>query len=414
MTKSGCGCKMTHKETDIEGGIWMRQIKYKICIVVFLLSLFLSGKTMVSAAEYGDTVQWHERTVAIYNEEGEMMYQPIGDDGELETQALNYLLGNDQEKTLMIPEGTVIKLNRELTIGSNTTLIATGVTMMQTKDGTGGLMNRATDVDYRSLENVVIQGGVWKNKHKKRACPMICFVQASNVQMEDMTIITNIQENGVRLIACRNVTLSRCEIRDSNVKNKKTSPVMAAVEIDPATSLLTSGLKSVINEQCINGQTCQNIKLEKCIVHGGRGIYVAYSRQKKYRNKLHSKVILSGCTVTGTRAEAVLLENTVGFTIKNNLLITQAGKNKKIHAAGMLAQLYATKGKTHQLASSVSGNVVYGIRYGMVIRSKTKCKYGRMKIVNNRNHVQTSKKKALLVKNCKNRKLKNNRAYVSS
>lgn len=392
----------------------MSRISYKIYIVVLLGVLLLSGKKTVSAAEYGDMVQWNGRTVAIYNEEGEMMYQPIGDDGVLETQALNYLLGNEQEKTLMIPEGTEIRLNRELTIGSNTTLIVTGVTITQMKDGAGALTNNATDAEYRSLENVTIQGGVWKNKHKKKAYPMICFVQACNMQMEDMTIVTNLQENGIRLLACRDVTLRRCEVRDKNVKSKKNTPVEAAIELDPATSLLTSGLKSVINEQCINGQACQNIKLDKCIVHGGQGIHAVYAKQKKYRNKLHSKVILSGCTVTGTRAEAVLLENTVGFTIKNNLLITQAGKKKGIHAAGMSVQLYAVRGKTKQMANSVSGNVVYGVRYGMMIRSRTKCLYGRTKIVNNRNHVQITKKKALQVKHCKVKKLKNNKAYLSA
>lgn len=387
----------------------MRQYTRQISWILFFICVSLWGNQRASAEEYGDVVQWKDRTIAVYNEDGEMMYRPIEDDITLETQALNYLLGSDREKTLMIPEGTVIKLNQELTIGSNTTLIATGVIFQQTEEGAGIIDNQVTDADYRSLENVVIQGGVWKSKHKKKKYPLICLMQASNIQMEDMTIITNMPETGVKLVACRNLTMTRCEVR---CKKTKKTDIFAALELDPAVSRLTDGLKSVINENCMNGQTCQNIKLEKCIVHGRRGIYASRARQKKYQNRLHSRIRIWECTVTGTDAEAILLENTVGFSVKSNLMITHAAANQGIHASGALIQLFASKGKTHQLSNRISGNVVYGVNYGILVRSKTKCRYGNTIVTNNRNHVNTSGRKAMQIKHCKKKVFKKNKAYI--
>lgn len=383
------------------------------CFLILLMGMFfcLTGR-VASAADYGDVVQWKDQTIATYNEDEEMMYQPIGDDGTQEAQALNYLLGNDREKTLMIPEGTTIRLKKAITIGSNTTLIATGVTFIQTGEGEGFLRNRVTDADYRSLENVVIQGGVWKSRHKKKTCPLITLIQASNIQMEDMTVVTSMPEIGVRLIACKNMELIHCEVRCKKNKKQKRKEDLAAIELDPAISLLTDGEKSVINESCMNGQTCQNILLEKCIVHGRRGIYAAQARQKKYRNRLHSKIRIRECTITGTNVEAILLENTIGFSIRKNLLITQADRNQGIHASGILVQLLASKGKTHRLSNGISGNVIYSVRYGMIVRSRTKCRFGKTKVTSNRSYVQMKGKQAMRIRHCRKKIMKNNKVYV--
>lgn len=373
--------------------------------------LCLTGRT-VSAAEYGDVVQWKDQTIATYNEDEEMLYQPIGDDGTQEAQALNYLLSSDREKTLMIPEGTIIKLKQGITIGSNTTLIATGVTFVLSGEETGILDNQVTDADYRSLENVAIQGGVWKSKHKKKTYSLLTLMHASNIQMEDMTVITSMPETGVRLIACKNVKMTHCEIRCKKGSRQKKKLDLPAIELDLAVPLLTDELKSDINKSCVNGQTCQNIVLEKCIVHGRRGIYAAGSRQKKYRNRIHSRVKIRECTITGTDAEAILLENTLSFSIRKNLLITKAGQNQGIHASGILVQLLAAKGKTSRFFNTVSGNVVYSARYGMIIRSRTKCRFGKMTVTGNRSYVQMTGKRAMCIKHCKKKIMKNNKVYV--
>lgn len=389
----------------------MRQYHSRLYLLMLIGVLFCLTGRMASAAEYGDVVQWKDQTIATYNEDEEMMYLPIGDDGTQEAQALNYLLGNDREKTLMIPEGTTIRLKQSITIGSNTTLIAIGVTFVQTGEGEGLLSNRVTDPDYRSLENVVIQGGVWKSKHKEKFCPLLTFMHASNIQAEDMTVITAMPETGVRLIACKNVIMTHCEFRCKKNKKQKKKEDLAAIELDPAVPLLTDGVKSVNNESCMNGQTCHNILLEKCIVHGRRGIYVAQARQKKYRDCLHTRIRIQECTVTGTNVEAILLENTIGFSLRKNLLITQAEKKQGIHASGILVQLLAAKGKTNYLSNVISGNVVYSVRYGMVIRSQSKRRLGQTRVTSNRSYVQLSGKQAMRIRHCK-KIVKNNKVYV--
>lgn len=390
----------------------MHRYHNRFCLLFFMALFLCLTSRKASAADYGDVVQWKDQTIATYNEDDEMMYQSIGDDGTQEAQALNYLLGNDREKTLMIPEGTVIKLKQGITIGSNTTLIATGVTFVLNGEETGILDNQVTDADYRSLENISIQGGVWKSKHKKKAYPLITLMQASNVQMEDMTVITSMPETGVQLIACKNVEMTHCEIRCKKSPKQKKRLDLPAIELDPAVPLLTDELKSVINRSCVNGQTCQNIVLEKCIVHGRRGIYAAGAKQKKYRNRLHSRVKIRECTVTGTDAEAILLENTIGFSIRKNLLITQADQKQGIRCTGILVQLLSTKGKTYRLSNGVSGNVVYSVRYGVIIRSQSKCRFGKTTVTANRSYVQMAGKQAMRIKHCRKKILKNNKVYV--
>lgn len=390
----------------------MGRLLRKFYFILFLAVLFCLRCRTAAAADYGDVVQWNDQTIATYNEDEEMMYRPVGDDGTQEAQALNYLLANDREKTLMIPEGTTIKLKQGITIGSNTTLIATGVTFVQAGEGVGILENEVTDPDYRSLENVVIQGGIWKSKHKKKPYPLLSLMQASNIQMEDMMVVTSMPEIGVKLTACKNVTMTHCEIRCKKSRIKKKNLEMAAIELNPAVPLLTEGLKSVINENCVNGQVCQNILLEKCVVHGRRGIYAAGVKQQKYRNRLHSKIRMRECTVTGTDAEAVLLENTVGFSLRKNLLITRAERHRGIHASGILVQLFAAQGKTSRLQNRISGNVVYSERYSLVVRSQSKCRFGQTEVSSNRSYVPRSGKRAMRIRHCRKKILKKNRVYA--
>ncbi len=388
----------------------MKMWKNAYRVFVLAMVLFLC-RGMEASAKYGDIVEWQGRTVAIMDEQGQMMYQPIGDNGELETQALQYLLGNDRKKTLMFPEGSTINLNRTLEIGSNTTLIATGVTVVQAKPNTCLLTNRVDQPNYHALENVLIRGGIWKNKVSSDEYYAMCFIQASNITMENATVQACDRGNGIRLMACRKVTLSACEIRAEKSKKKAKSPEQAAIEMLPATPLLT---KSYVNGNCVNGEVCSGIYIKECIIHGGLGIHAGYAnREKKYRDKLHSGIRITGCTVTGTATEAVALENTVGYTVKNNLLITRAKAKEGIHASGMLAQLSAKKVKNKK-DNLISGNVVYGVRYGILVRSKTSGRYGRTKVLKNRSHVKGKKKNAIVVKHCRKKILKNNKSYRSS
>lgn len=386
------------------------KIQY-MCVLFALLSFLCPG--MKASAKYGDAVEWQGRTVAIMDEQGQMIYQPIGDNGELETQALQYLLGNDKKKTLMIPEGTVLNLNETLEIGNNTTLLVTGATMIQTKANTCLLSNEVDQEAYQSLKNVRIQGGIWKNKLNTKAYCSMCFIQASNVTIENATILSCTLGNGIRLAGCKNVNISACEIRAEKPGRKTKAQERASIEIVPATPLLTRDVRSVANEDYVKGQECENISVKGCIVHGSLGIYAGYAKQeKKYREKLHNNVKIVGCTVTGTETEALSLENTIAYTVKNNLLISRAKTKEGIHASAMLAQLSAKKVRK-KAENLISGNVLYGSRYGILVRSKTKGRYGKTRVQRNRSHVAGKKKNAIVIKNCRKKVIKNNKSYSS-
>lgn len=385
-------------------------MKIKYLCILFVVLLLLCPEIKASA-KYGDAVEWQGRTVAIMDEQGQMIYQPIGDNGELETQALQYLLGNDKKKTLMIPEGTVLNLNQTIEIGNNTTLITTGVTMIQTKANTCLLSNRVDREAYQSLKNVRIRGGIWKNRLSSKAYCSMCFIQASNITIENVTILACTLGNGIRLAGCKKVDISNCEIRAEKPKKKTKLQERAAVEIVPATPLLTRNVKSVMNEDYVKGQVCENISVKGCIVHGGLGIYAGYAKQEKqYREKLHSNVKIVGCTVTGTETEALSLENTIAYTVKNNLLISKAKAQEGVHASAMLAQLSAKRVRK-KADNLISGNVLYGVRYGILVRSRTKGRYGKTRVQGNRSHVEGKKKNAIVIKNCRKKIMKANKSY---
>lgn len=387
-------------------------MKIKHVFAVFVLFLFLVPGARASA-KYGDIVEWQGRTVAIIDEQGQMIYQPVGDNGELETQALQYLLGNDKKKTLMIPEGTELNLNQTIELGNNTTLITMGVTIVQTKANTCLLSNQVEKEAYQSLKNVWIRGGTWKNRSSSKAYCSMCFVQASNITIEDVTILSSALGNGICLAGCKKVKISDCEIRAEKPKKTRKAQEQAAIEMLPATPLLAQSVKSVLNTDCMKGQVCENISVKDSIIHGALGIYAGYEKQeKKYREKLHSDVKVVGCTVTGTETEALSLENTIAFTVKNNLLISRAKRKEGIHASAMLAQLSAKRARK-KADNLILGNVLYGARYGILVRSKTKGRYGRTRVQKNRSHVEGKKKNAIVIKNCRKKTVKANKSYCS-
>ena len=117
-------------------------------------------------------------------------------------------------------------------LGSNTTIIADGATIVMTSKDKGILSNKPEAVNYRALTNVKIQGGTWEITDKKEACSVMAFSHGSNVTIDGVMILSNYQSHAIELIAMKNTTVQNSTLKVQGRKKKKS--VEEALQIDVA------------------------------------------------------------------------------------------------------------------------------------------------------------------------------------
>ena len=132
-------------------------------VIAVMMGLVMAGSMFgncgaVQADDAGDNgIQWRGYTVAAYDEQGRMIYHPIGDANK-DGHALEYLLANDDPKTLVIAQGDTVTVDQVVDIGSNTTIIADGATIQQEQNGKGVLKHIVDGGNYDAIENIKICG----------------------------------------------------------------------------------------------------------------------------------------------------------------------------------------------------------------------------------------------------------------
>ena len=140
--------------------------------------------------------------------------------GYINSSTLNMLCSGDQKKTIVIPPGSRVELTNMVYLGSNTTIIADGATIVMTSKDKGILSNKPDAVNYHSLTNVKIQGGTWQITDKKAACSVMAFNHGSNVVIDNVTIISNYQSHAIELIAMKNTTVKNSTLKVQGKKDK--------------------------------------------------------------------------------------------------------------------------------------------------------------------------------------------------
>ncbi len=384
-----------------------REVKNRLCFVPFfcLLAVMLMMPVKVSAHQPGDVVMgsWG-RVAGTYNAQGQIVlnvctekYKQVSHP-HVNSNALDALCGNDQPKTIVIPAGSTVELENIFHIGSNTTIIADGATLVMKEAGKGIINNRPDAVNYQALENVRIQGGTWKTDDQSRSYSVMRFAHGNNLTIENATVVANYESHAIELIAMKNVVVRHCKLLMQ--ENKKKNSVEEALQIDIASPKTAPGLVQ-FGSRYVQGQTCKNIQILNNEIEGSRGVCANYAGQegKKYKNKFHDKITIIGNKMTGYSAEGCVIYNTYNAVVKNNVVKTFSTRKKKSYAVGFNVTLQgkAPKKQMKKARLLIEGNTIYGIRQGMQLVTMSGSKYKAVTVRNN--HCYAPKKKNALVLN---------------
>lgn len=403
----------------------MKQERWILTLAV-LFSLYFWGLLSVPASAYsaGDVVMgsWN-RVAGTYNDQGQIVMNVCTEDiqsrsgvityAHVNSNALDALCGGDEQKTIVIPSGSVVELENVVHLGSNTTIIADGATLIMTQSGKGVLNNIPRVANYNSIENVRIQGGTWKGTSETGGGSTIRLNHGRNIIIENAVVSANYESHAIELIAMENVTVRNCQLEVYGRKNKNS--VEEALQIDIASPKTAPALVPY-GSQYVQGQTCNNIFILNNKIEGSRGLCANFagSEGKKYKNKYHGSITVIGNTMTGYSAEGCVIYNTKNAVVKDNIITTYSTRKKKSYSVGLNITLQGKASKKSMKKSkiTVTGNTVYGFRQGIQLVSMTSSKYKTAVFQNNRCYA--TKKKAGLMASSKAAsriKKKNNTSY---
>lgn len=387
-------------------------------IMVCFATVFFLLPEKVSAHQTGEVVMggWN-RVAGTYNAKGQIVLNVCTEDYQTRTGTIDYTHVNsnaidsickgDAKKTLVIPAGATVELMNTCQIGSNTTIIADGATIIMKGKDKGIFANRPDKLNYKSLENVTIHGGTWKLTDETGSCSVLRFSHGNNVLLDSLTVVSNYESHAIALVAMKNSTVQNCTLQVQGKKNKNS--VEEALQIDVATPK-TAPVLVKFGTKFVQGQTCKNIKVLNNIIEGSRGVGVNFDGAdgNKYRNKFHDNITIMGNTMTGYSAEGCVVYNTIHAVVKNNVIRTYSTRKKKSYSVGLNITIQG-KASNKMMKNSkitVENNTIYGVRQGMQVISMTSSKYKNAIVKNNRCYA-SKKKEALKISNKAVKKIKN-------
>lgn len=397
------------------GGRWIMAVTFFTLAALFLCASPVSAaKVNLNGVEV--TGQWNQ-LAGTFNEQGQIVMNVCteGENGRsasyINSSTLNTLCSGDQPKTVVIPAGSRVELTNVVYLGSNTTIIADGATIVMTSKDKGILSNKPDAVNYRALANVKIQGGTWEITDKKEACSVMAFSHGSNLIIDNVTIISNYQSHAIELIAMKNTTVQNSTLKVRGKKDKNS--VEDALQIDVATPK-TAPVLAQYGKKYVKGQTCKNIKVLNNTIEGSRGVCANYTTTdgNKYKNKFHKNITIKGNTITGYSAEGCTLYNTLNAVVKNNVITTHSTRKNESYSVGLNITIQGkASGKIMNKSKvTVSGNTVYGYRQGIQVVTRSSSRYKNAVIKNNKAYA-SSKKSAIVASGSRNINSKGNSSY---
>lgn len=377
-------------------------------ILTVILPLCIGSRALAQKFKKAENAMyWRNEVIATYDNEGRMIYTPTSDYTR-NANALESLLNNDTEKTLVIPEGSKVYLDEVLDIGSNTTIIANGAEIIQ-KTAKDGVLHHAVDgYQYDAIENVTVIGGHWYNEVNNDAVTMFRFIHGSNLTFQNVTIDTNYGGHAMTLVACKDVTVDGCTMVAANPDTKKKDSVEEALQLDiaaPNTAPNAGG------GQYTNGQVCQDITVKNSILKGSRGMSSNISKQyPKFYKNYHKNITVENCELYGESSEGLALFNTVGYTVTDNIITSAGTVTKGNHSDGLHIILFGKNKSSKNYANSITGNTIYGKVHGVNMWSFTKALYGKTTAKNNHVYTKSGKKsEAFLIRCCTKKAVSGNK-----
>lgn len=278
-----------------------------------------------------------------------------------------------------LQEGKVYYLTSYIRLNTNNRIDASGATIIVSKHATRNDPSNYRK-DYSSMKNIRITGGTWlSNKAKGNSGTTFSFAHCQDIVLENMMIkTTNAEGHAIELVGCKNVRIEGCRI-EAQGKGKSKS-VEEMVQID----LAAPKTAPFLSRKFQNGLTCRNITVKDCVIRGNRALTCNFAKvDKKFRNRYHSNITVTGCTLTGTKSEAFALFNTDTAIIKNNTMISNSSRTKESYSVGCHVSVFGKAPAFSKGSILIEGNTIKGGRQGFFLSSHTSERYGKVILKDN-------------------------------
>ena len=230
-----------------------------LCLLT-ILTVVTAAPISVSAKE-GDVVVVNGIEIGVKQKDGSVLLN-VSKDAAANGRVINAALGDNKKRSIVIPART-FKIDRAIWIGSNKTVKAKGATIYQTVPESPIIIHACKKTDYKSLENVTINGGIWKSKNNEKATKPTStfrFNHAGNITIKNASVDTNYVSHAIELVACKNVRIYNCKLL---AKGKQKNDIYAEpLQIDIATKATAPTVASY-GSKYVNGQVCKNITVKK-------------------------------------------------------------------------------------------------------------------------------------------------------
>ena len=292
-------------------------------------------------------------------------------------------------------QGKTYYLSYPVWLNSNQTIDATGATLVVKKSAVRNDPKNYKK-DYSSMYNIVIRGGRWvSNKKKGNKGTSFSLAHCRRIILEGLDIqTTNAEGHGIELVGCQDVSIKKCNVVAQG--KGKAKSVEEMIQIDLAAPHTAPFLSSKYR----NGLPCNNIMIDGCVVKGNRGICANYAKKdKKYRNKCHSKITITNSVITGLKSEALALFNAANVTVQNNTIITNSKRTGEAYSIGCHMAVFGKNSILPTSVNTVMNNTIMGGRQGFQLCSHSKSQYGSLTISNNKIYCKKGKKNALVITN---------------
>lgn len=322
----------------------------------------------------------------------------ISSEGDQDATALlsDCLKGNDNNgvKITLLPGN--YELRYTLRFKSNTTFIATGATITQTKAGNGFVMNgTSAQGKYGSIQNILIDGGTWigtsspnTEKTKKSNGYYVgysgfLFNHGENITIQNCSFKNNYNGHFIEFAAVQNGTITNCNMNMSGSKYVGEA-TNEAIQIDNTYAKANSP-----NGEPWDDTPCKNITIENCDIKFARGI----GTNRKGKNFFENINIINN-NITSTKGEGINAYDVKGLTITGNT-IKVTHKTNNYLSTGIYVGLDSKISKWGKYSTTITGNNVTGYRNGIKIYSLSGSKFNKIVLKNNTIASRKSKADAL-------------------
>ena len=322
----------------------------------------------------------------------------------------------DRNGSVTLVKGKTYYTDGPLHIKSNNTINANGATIICRKTV---MFNIPTKTKYKSIENFTLNGGTWKYIGESGYYgSSIKIIHGNNITINNVTLRhSNASGHSIELVACKNVTISGCNIAPLGSSSSQTEE---AIQLDVASHptayfLESSPFKTKLAKQLQNGACCKNVTITQNKIVGNRGVVANYTSKDngKYLNKFHTNVVLKYNTITGLKGEGVALFNTRSATVYGNNIYSYASGSGSAYTIGLHLACFGRSDKLSKGKIKIAHNLIKGGRQALQIYSHTSSKYGTVRIKKNHLYCKKGKSAALKVLGyqCKSLKKSGNKTF---